>query len=185
MKLFLTLIFSLSFHYSFAQSGYNDQEKLKQQIDQNRKEVNDSLTNPNSKTSPPSVLIPIQDDGTRYEIRNHFFGGSYLSENDKTLVGVKITGMFNFAYYNVTKKEEGSETKRNKGRFVVGFEFPMVEFNRSAWFAGIGGTLGDQTGIYLNTGLDYHLLSWLKVQGALNYTSGAGIAPMLNLGLTW
>lgn len=180
----LTLITSFWAIAQYGQqntSGYTEREKLQQTIEQNRKEINNSSIPPNPKNNQQTPKFNIEDNGVRYEITNHLFGYSIISEKDQSLSGIKITGFLNIAYYNVKIKDNN----KSKGRLIFGIESPVVDFKRSSIYAGGGMTIGDVTGIYLNTGIDYHLSSWFKLQGGLNYTTGSGVGPIFSAGFTW
>jgi len=185
--LILTLFLSLN---AFAQygaqnsSGFTEREKQQQQVERNRKEVNDSYVGPNQKSSQTQMPNLNIDPDLSFQISNHLLGASTILEKDKTLTGVKLTGVLNLAYYNIKYKEEPLSNKK-KGRLVFGVELPFYDFKRGSAFSGVGLSLGDSQGMYVDLGADYYLTSWFKVQGGLNWNSNIGINPMISLGFTW
>lgn len=184
---FFTII-TLFSSIAFSQVNMSEHEKVEQQKSKDRQEMRNTeeALKPNEKYNPTkfdtgSLNI---DPNLQIEITNHLLGYSLIMEEDRTLNGVKLTGLMNVAYYNVTEKNESST--RKKGRLVFGLEFPVMEVSqRIGIFTGFGGTLGDATALYLDVGTDIYATSWFKIQGALNYTSGKGIGTMINAGFSW
>lgn len=81
------------------------------------------------------------------------------------------------------KKMMGLE---KKGRFAFGFESPFFNFTKStAIFGGIGATLGDAKGLYLDAGFDWRVFEYFKLQAGMNYNSDGDAVPQLSAGLTW
>lgn len=185
-----TLFLFLNSQPLFAQStGTNipiqQQEAIQKQRESDRREEalrNDALA-PNAKSTPTKVDVSTWGlSDTKFEITNHLFGYSTIVQSDQTLQGVKLTGVMNLAYYQTEKK---TETGRSQGRFVFGLEFPLIDLtNRINFWSGLGATLGDTKGLYLDAGLDYRIASWFKLQGGANYNSGE-FAPQVSLGFVW
>lgn len=167
-------------------SPTHQQETLQKQIDSNRKDVNSAGTSPNSPSNPTKVDVSSWgiDSQTQFEISNHLFGYSTIIESGQTLKGVKITGFVNVAFYNA---ETLTETGRSQGRLVFGLEIPIYNFtNRLGAWTGLGLTLGDRQGFYLDLGVDYRIMSWFKIQAGANWNSKyGGLAPQVSLGFVW
>jgi hypothetical protein len=184
------LFFSLN---SFAQTtgtntAIHSQEKIENQkaADRNEQANTNNALQPNQKSAPTRIDTSSWGlSDTKFEITNHLLGYSTILDDDRTLNGIKITGIVNFAYYNVTEKNQ-TPGERSKSRYVFGVEFPMVELtNRITFWGGIGGSLGDAKGLYADLGLDFIALNWFKLQGGANYNSDTGVAPQLSLGFVW
>lgn len=164
------------------------QEAIEQRRAQDRQELNRAAdaSAPNAKSAPTKVDVSSWgiDPNVKFEITNHLLGYSTILEKDQTLQGLKITGLINFAYYNVKKKvEDGS---RSKARYVFGFETPIYDLtNRTPLWAGIGATLGDTRSIYGDIGLDLILTSWFKLQGGINWNGETGFNPQISAGFVW
>ena len=113
-------------------------------------------------------------------------GYSTISEAEQTLSGVKLTGLVNFAYYNVTKKNSTNTNERSKARYVFGIESPIEDLtSRIVLWGGLGATLGDARGLYLDLGLDFRVFSWFKIQGGANYNTIGSLSPQISLGFVW
>lgn len=140
---------------------------------------------PNEKYTPTTVDTSKWglDPNLTFEITNHLLGYSTIVESDRTLTGVKITGLINFAYYNTTEK---SATGRSKSRYVFGGEFPLEKLS-SRWtlWGGLGLTMGDVMAAYGDLGLELYITSWFKIQGGGNLNSARGLNPQVSLGLVW
>lgn len=184
------LFFSLN---SIAQTtgtntAIHTQEKIENQkaTDRNEQANTNNALQPNQKSAPTKIDTSswgISD--TKFEITNHLLGYSTILDNDKTLSGIKMTGIVNFAYYNVNEKDK-APNERSKSRYVFGVEFPMVELtNRITFWGGLGATLGDAKGFYIDAGLDFIAMSWFKIQGGANYNSDSGVSPQISLGFVW
>lgn len=191
-NLFSVFILFLSLNSMAQTTGTNtaiqSHEKVENQKAADRKEqanTNNALQ-PNEKSKPTQVDVSSWGfSDTKFEITNHLLGYSTILDDDRTLSGIKITGAVNFAYYNVTEKDK-APNERSKSRYVFGVEFPMIELtNRITFWSGIGLSLGDAKGLYLDLGLDFIALSWFKIQGGANYNSDSGISPQMSLGLVW
>ncbi len=190
MKKIVT-IFAILLSTSFSFAGPNDsqlteREQVQKDIERNRQEINNSTTTPNSKSAPTKVNVESWgiNSNAKFDITNHLFGYSTLIDKDSDYDGVKLTGFFNVAYYNPRKANDGT---RKKSKFEIGFEEPVWDLtSRSALFVGGGGVFGFGMGLYLDTGIDYHILSWFKAQAGLNYASANGhVSPKISLGFTW
>lgn len=192
------LLFSVIFFFSFfslAQTtGTNTQihrqEAIEKQKEADRREeaVRNNALQPNQKSQPTKVDTSSWglDPNVTFEINNHLLGYSTILESEKTLSGFKITGLINFAYYNVTKKDTTTSTERSKARYVFGFETPIADLSsRMVLWSGLGGTLGDAKGLYVDLGLDFRFFSWLKIQGGMNYNSTGLLSPQISFGLVW
>ena len=192
MKLFPAVILYLISCVGFAQTtGTNTMIQNQERIEQQRQKDAQERANtaealkPNQKSAPTKVDTSSWglDPNVTFEITNHLFGYSVIKEDNQTLQGVKITGIVNVAYY---KAETLTDTGRSQGRFVFGFEFPTYDItNRIQLWTGLGGTLGDRKGFYLDVGIDYRLFSWFKFQAGANYNSAYGIAPQASVGFVW
>ncbi len=155
-----------------------DSQKLQNELKQA-----EQAAQPNQPSTKYNINTAGIDPDVKFEITNHLFGYSTIMESDNTYSGIKLTGLVNIAYYNPSKNNDG---EKKKGRFVFGFESPLVElFSRLALFGGIGATLGDARGLYVDLGLEYHLLSWFKAQAGVNYNSDAKTSPQVSVGFTW
>lgn len=156
------------------------------EADRNERANTAEALKPNEKYKPTQVDVGSWgiDPNAYIEITNHLLGYSTILENDQTLTGIKITGLVNLAWYNITKK---SETQgRSKSRLVFGGEFPVYDITkRSLAWSGFGLTLGDVKSLYFDLGLEYRLANWFKIQGGVNYNMGVGINPQISLGLVW
>ncbi|MCK6600068.1 MAG: hypothetical protein L6Q37_17020 [Bdellovibrionaceae bacterium] len=193
-RLLFSMIFFFSF-FSLAQTtGTNTQihrqEAIEKQKESDRKEeaVRSNALQPNQKSQPTKIDTSSWglDPNITFEINNHLLGYSTILESEKTLSGFKITGLINFAYYNVTKKETPSASERSKARYVFGFETPIADLtSRIVLWSGFGGTLGDAKGLYVDLGLDFRIFSWFKAQGGMNYNSTGTFSPQISLGIVW
>jgi hypothetical protein len=190
MLSFILLFFSIQSLAQFTgtQNSTHQHEATEQQKADDRIENanREQALKPNQKSTPTTVDTSKWgiDPNVQFEITNHLFGYSTIMESEQTLTGVKLTGLVNIAYYNIKKKEP--TTERNKSRFVFGFETPMYDFtNRFHFWGGLGLTLGDAKGMYVDLGLEYQILSWFKVQGGFNYNSDGGTYPQASLGFVW
>lgn len=170
-------------------SNLTNREQQVQDAEKSRNEMKqiEQATQPNSPSSPTQYKYDTSgiDSSVVFEINNHLLGYSVISNSDVSLSGIKVTGLMNVAYYSPSKEfdENGNETK---GRFVFGFETPMIDITRQfAVFGGFGATLGDARGIYFDVGLDYRILRFLKAQAGFNYNTDGEFAPQLSAGLTW
>lgn len=175
------ILFLVSFNVFAQNNGYfSNQEVIQQQKEKSRQEnalINDALK-PNEPSKNTPVNIHIDSDAT-FDINNHLLGYSKIFEGDKELSGVKITGALNVAFYKVSNSKKSI-------RLVSGIELPVMDIsNRTSLFAGGGFQFGDDTTIYLSSGMDIMLLSWIKAQVGLNYGIGKNLGPMINIGLTW
>lgn len=140
---------------------------------------------PNASSSPTVVNTDAWglDKNLSFDVTNHLLGYSTILEPDQTLQGVKLTGLVNVAYYAAEKK---TATGRSQGRFVFGLEAPLIDLITDLRFwAGLGLTLGDAKGFYLDAGLEYQPLSWFKLQAGMNYNSSTGTYPQLSAGFVW
>lgn len=187
----VTLVFALLGFQNSAFAGPNDsqlteREQTQQDIEKNRQEVQNAGTPKNSSSTPTKINVDSWgiDSTARFDITNHLFGYSTLLDQDTAFDGVKLTGFINLGFYSPRKNNDGT---RKKGRIVMGFEEPVWDItSRAALFLGGGATFGDHTGLYLDTGFDFHLLSWAKAQAGLNYATGSGhVSPQLSIGFTW
>jgi hypothetical protein len=142
---------------------------------------------PNEKSAPTKVDTSTWglDPNVRFEVTNHLLGYSTISESEQSLSGIKLTGLINFAYYNV-KRNSNTSNERSKARYVFGFESPIQDLTQRITLWGGGGfTMGDARGLYLDLGLDLRIFSWFKIQGGMNYNSVGSISPQLSIGLVW
>lgn len=189
--LILILIFSSSLslaQFTGTQTSTHQHEATEQQKAADRIENanREQALKPNEKSKPTTVDTSKWgiDPNVQFQITNHLLGYSTIMESEQTLTGVKITGLVNFAYYNVKKKE--ATTERSKARYVFGLESPLYDFtNRFHFWGGMGLTLGDARGLYVDLGLEYQILSWFKIQGGFNYNSDGGTYPQASLGFVW
>lgn len=174
-----------------AYAGPNDsqlteREQVQQDINKNRQEVENSKVSPNSSSTPTKVNVESWgiNSTTQYEITNHLFGYSTILDKDTQFDGVKLTGFFNVGFYSPRKNNDGT---KKKGRLVLGLEEPIWNLtSQAAIFMGGGAIFMDSMGLYLDAGLDYHFLSWMKAQAGLNWASANGhVSPQLSIGFTW
>lgn len=194
LKVLLTFVFLFSIKTLAQTTGTNTQihaqeaiEKQKAADRQESANTNNAL-NPNEKSKPTQIDTSTWglDSNVTFEITNHLLGYSTITESEQTLNGLKMTGLVNFAYYNVNKKNSNSSNEKSKARYVFGLEAPIADLTRrlTLWCGG-GATLGDAKGLYLDLGLDFRILTWFKLQGGMNYNSVGSFSPQLSLGLVW
>ncbi|MBL7543718.1 MAG: hypothetical protein JNL11_07865 [Bdellovibrionaceae bacterium] len=196
LKFFAAMIMILSIGFnSLAQTtGTNTQIHTHESIEKKKADDRQESANtssalqPNQKSEPTRVDVSSWglDQDLKFEITNHLLGYSTILETEQTLSGIKITGLVNFAYYNVTKKNLLNPNERSKGRYVFGIESPLMDLSRRfVFWGGIGATMGDAKGLYLDLGLDFRIFSWFKLQGGVNYHSTGNVCPQISVGLVW
>lgn len=193
MKRLLAAAILLTSLNSFAQTtGTNTQIHTQESIERQKAADRQERANTENALKPNERSLPTKVDvsswglsDTKFDITNHLLGYSTILDSDKTLSGVKITGIINFAYYNITKKN-ADPNERSKARYVFGFETPFVDLtSRIVLWGGLGGIMGDTKALYADLGLDFILFSWFKIQGGMNYTTTGSLAPQISLGLVW
>jgi len=194
LKLLSAVMFLLCIN-SFAQTtGTNTQIHTQEAVEKQKAADRQESANTNNALQPNEKSKPTKIDTSRwgldpnvnFEITNHLLGYSTISETEQSLSGVKLTGLINFAYYNVNKKNSNNTNERSKARYVFGIESPIEELtSRIILWGGIGATLGDARGLYLDLGLDFRIFSWFKIQGGANYNTIGSLSPQISLGFVW
>lgn len=188
MKLILAFLFLLIPNYLLAQgaqnqSGYTEREKTQQQIESNRREVERAgdAHRPNSPSSPMKVDVSNIDSNVMVTIDHKALVYEIIREAGTNMIGGKFTSGVALGFY---KDPNGT-----KWRLTAGMELPGdYVWNNLIYYVGGGAQLGrkgDQSGIYINAGLDHRVLSWAKLQYGINWVVGGNLGLTAGLGLTF
>ena len=179
----ITVLLLLIASAAHAQVDMSEKEKIEQQRSNQRQQdaLRDSALKPNERATTPAPAALNIDSSAQFDVDHSSLGYSMLFESDNAAAGVKFSGAFTVAVYNETKKEK-------KSRLMVGLELPIdveLPIRNVVPFAGGGLQFGSGLSLYGNTGLDYRLAKWFKLQFGVNFDTQHQAGGIIGAGLTW